>query len=219
MYLPGHFTEERVEPLHELMRKQPFAILISGSGNGIAVTHLPLVLDPAPPPWGTLRGHVARANSHWRELEANGDALAIFLGPQGYISPSWYPAKRAHGKVVPTWNYMAVHAHVRVRVVRDAAWLRRLVEALTERHESGAAEPWSVSDAPPDYIDQMLRGIVGFEMSITQIEGKWKLSQNRSAEDRRGVIEGLRRLGDEQSHALAAAIESASSTPISATVG
>jgi transcriptional regulator len=218
MYRPAAFAEEHVAALHGLMRAQPFATLVSCGADAVEITHLPLLHDPAPAPWGTLRGHVARANPHWRQLASGGRALAIFMGPHGYISPSWYPSKRIDGKAVPTWNYAVVHARVSVRVIHDAAWLRRLVADLTERFESGLEEPWRISDAPAAFIEQMLRGIVGFDMTIEALEGKWKLSQNRSLEDRTAVVTALQRRGDAQSQALAAVVAEASGIRISATV-
>jgi transcriptional regulator len=204
MYLPAAFNETRIEFLHDAIGAIGFATLVSAGGDGaLLATHLPLLLDLAPAPFGTLIGHVARANPHWRTLaEGAGNALAIFLGPQGYVSPNWYPTKRAHGKVVPTWNYVAVHAYGRVELVEEREALRAIVTRLTDRHEAaaGSAAPWKVSDAPPDFTEQMLKGIVGLRLPIARLEGKWKLSQNRSPEDRAGVVAGL----DAQGEAAAA---------------
>jgi transcriptional regulator len=152
-----------------------------------------MLVDPEPAPYGTLRGHIARANPQWRDVSAKAQALAIFLGPDAYVTPSWYATKRVNGKVVPTWNYAAIHAYGPVRFFDDADRLLALVTQLTETHEARLTQPWAVSDAPPDYVRGMLRAIVGFELPILRLEGKWKMSQNRPADDRAGVIEGLRR--------------------------
>jgi transcriptional regulator len=158
-------------------------------------SHVPMLLDPEPAPFGTLHGHIARSNPQWQRAPAEGDALAIFLGPDAYISPSWYVTKRETGKVVPTWNYVAIHVYGPLRFFDDADRLLAHVTRLTERHEAGRATPWAVTDAPEDYIGEQLKRIVGFEMPITRLEGKWKMSQNRPARDRVGVVEGLVREG------------------------
>jgi transcriptional regulator len=189
MYQPAHFQENRGEVLAALMRAHPFATLVTTAADGLGADHLPMEYDPLPAPFGTLRGHVARANPLWRG--ASGAALAIFQGPHAYISPAWYPSKLEAGKAVPTWNYAVVHAHGPLRFFEDRQQLRDLVEMLTDRHEAGRPHPWRVSDAPEDYLEQMLKAIVGFEMPLTRLVGKWKLSQNRAAADRAGVIAGL----------------------------
>lgn len=194
MYVPAHFEETRSEVLRALMRAHPFATLAFSSRDGIVANHIPLEFDPEPAPFGTLRGHVARANPMWRDYSlapSAGEALAIFQGPHAYVSPAWYPGKQQHGKAVPTWNYAVVHARGPLRIVEDAQGLRAIVERLTDRHEAGRPDPWRVADAPPDYIELMLGKIVGIEMPIAKIVGKWKASQNRSAVDRAGVIHGL----------------------------
>jgi transcriptional regulator len=200
MYRPSHFREDRPEVLHALIRTHPFAQLITAGEQGLAANPLPLLLDPEASVNGTLRGHLARANDQVAALSAGGQALVIFQGPQAYISPSWYPSKHAagpgHGKVVPTWNYVAVHAWGTPRVIDDADWLRRLIEDLTVSREQHRAKPWAVGDAPEDFIATMVKAIVGIEIPIDRIEGKWKVSQNRSEPDRRGVVEGLRAEGD-----------------------
>ncbi|HEX7127722.1 MAG TPA: FMN-binding negative transcriptional regulator [Thermodesulfobacteriota bacterium] len=187
MYVPEAFKEERVPVLHEAIRRAGLATLVSAGEGGLVATHLPLLLDPEPAPLGTLVGHVARANGHWRDLAAAPDALAVFLGPEGYVSPSWYPTKRETGKVVPTWNYVAVHAYGRVEVFDDPDRLLAVVTRLTDVHESYRADPWRVSDAPEDYVRAMLKGIVGVSLRIERIEGKWKMSQNRPQADREAV--------------------------------
>ncbi len=171
------------------------AVVIAGS-NGLTASHIPFELVPEPTPLGRLRGHVARANPLWDQVLSNTEALVIFQGASSYISPSWYPSKHAHGEAVPTWNYVAAHAYGRIRVFNDSDWLRAHIERLTAREESVFAAPWSVDDAPADYIDRMLAAIVGIEISITDLQGKWKLSQNRTREDRTGVVKALRGLGN-----------------------
>jgi transcriptional regulator len=197
MYLPAHFEETRPELLHELMRAYPLGLLITQDGDGeLAANSVPFVLDadPAGGP-GILRAHVARANPLWREARGDADALVVFQGPQAYISPSFYATKAEHGKVVPTWNYVMVQARGRLRAIDDAAWVRAFVTRLTERHEAPRAQPWAVSDAPDDFIATMARAIVGIELTLTTLTGKWKVSQNRSAADQAGVAQGLRDAG------------------------
>ena len=191
MYVPSHFAETRTEVLHDLIRAHPFGVLVLLAPQGLEANHLPFEIDPAPAPLGTLRGHLARANAAWRDFSPQTEALAIFQGAHAYISPAWYATKKEHGKVVPTWNYAVVHARGPLRVIDDRAWLRRFVEQLTNRHEAQRSDPWKVSDAPADFIDTMTNAIVGIEIPITRLTGKWKVSQNRPAADRVGVAEGL----------------------------
>ena len=202
MYLPVQFEENRVEVLHALMRKHPFATLVNHGADGLAANHLPLHLAAEIAPCGALQGHVARANPLWQQA-ADTDVLVIFEGPQTYVSPSWYPTKREHGKAVPTWNYVVVHARGRLRVIDDPAWLRTQLDALVDSHEAGFAEPWRIADAPPDYIDKMLTAIVGIEIAITRLTGKWKISQNQPAANRAGVVAGLREKATADSLAMA----------------
>jgi transcriptional regulator len=189
MYLPSHFREERVPVLHGLIRDRPLATLVTLGPDGMNANHIPMLIVPEPLPFGTLLGHVARGNPQWRSAEA--PALAIFTGPEHYISPSWYPAKREHGRVVPTWNYVAVHAYGVLRIHEDKEWLRSLVTKLTETHEAPFEQPWKVADAPADYIDGLLNAIVGIEITIDRLEGKWKMGQNRSEADREAAAERL----------------------------
>jgi transcriptional regulator len=203
MYNSALFREERLPVLHELVRQQPFATLVTLGPDGLVADHLPMLLDAGAGPLGTLRGHVARANPVWRVHAPAVEALAIFQGAAGYITPAWYGTKRETGKVVPTWNYVVVHAHGPLRIIEDTAWLRGLVERLTERFEAERQHPWKVSDAPEDYVETMLRAIVGVEIPIARLEGKWKVSQNRPAQDRAGVVAGLRAAGDPASRAMA----------------
>ena len=190
MYVPTHFEETRADVLHALVRAHPLAALVTHTPDGLVANHIPFEIDADPAPFGTLRGHMARANPQWRTL-GDSPALAIFQGPSAYVSPTWYATKRDTGRVVPTWNYAVVHAHGPVRVIHDRDWLREFVTRLTIRHEAGRHDPWQVSDAPADYIDTQLAAIVGIEMPIARLEGKWKVSQNRPAVDRAGVAEGL----------------------------
>jgi transcriptional regulator len=203
MYLPGHFEETRIEVLHDLIRAHPLGALVTLGPDGPEANHIPFEIDPEPAPFGTLRAHVARANPLWKAIAADGRALAIFQGAQAYVSPSWYPSKREGGKVVPTWNYAVVHAYGTLRAIEDRTWLRALVERLTDRHEARRAAPWKVSDAPAGFVEQMLGAIVGIELTVTRLTGKWKTSQNRPAADRAGVVEGLLADGGEAAAAMA----------------
>lgn len=193
MYQPRQFRIEERAALHEIIDGFPFATLITQvAGGGFSADHLPLLLEPdtSAHTLGTLRGHIARANP-LTGGPATIDALAIFHGPQAYVTPSWYPAKREHGKVVPTWNYQVVHAHGRLRLIDDADWLRAVVGALTERFEGDRDDPWSIDDAPPAYIETMCRAIVGIELTIERLEGKRKASQHKSLEERAAILRGL----------------------------
>ena len=209
MYLPQHFKEDRPEILGAFMREHPFATLVSLGADGLIGSHLPMLWDPAPAPFGTLTGHIARPNPQGKDARGGFDALAIFLGPQAYISPNWYPSKREHGKVVPTWNYVAVHAYGPLKMIDDAEWLRALVTRLTDLHEKFSAVPWKVTDAPAAFVDQMLKGIVGMEIPLTRLEGKWKLSQNRPATDQAGTVAGLEARADKDSRGVAEAMRKA----------
>jgi transcriptional regulator len=189
MYNPPLFKEDRIEVLHDAIRRAGLVTLVTQTADGLIASHAPMLLDPEPAPDGTLIGHLARPNPQARG--AIGEGLAIFQGPDAYITPSWYATKRQNGKVVPTWNYVAIHAYGAVEFFSDPERLRDVVTRLTERQEAGRPQPWAVTDAPADFIDGMLKGIVGFAMPIARLEGKWKMSQNRAAEDRAGVISGL----------------------------
>jgi transcriptional regulator len=190
MYLPSHFEQHDTATLHALMRAHPLATLVSTGPEGPTADHVPLAFDAGAGAHGALLGHVARANPLWAAA-AGSPVLAVFHGPQAYVSPSWYPGKATTHKVVPTWNYAVVHAHGMLEVVEDAPWLRALVGRLTAHHEAPRPTPWSVDDAPDDYVQQMLRAIVGIRIPIERLIGKWKVSQNRSAADRQGVADGL----------------------------
>ena len=193
MYLPTHFAADPAE-VEALLRRPGAGDLVTPTADGLMATTLPLLFDPDGARLGSLVGHVARANAHWRAVPT-GESLAILRGPDGYISPSWYAAKREHGRVVPTWDYLLVHVFGQLVVHPDAAWLEPLVRRLTETYEAGRPAPWSVDDAPTDYIAGQLRAIVGVELVISRVEAKAKLSQNRSPEDVAGVVAGLREDG------------------------
>jgi transcriptional regulator len=208
MYLPAQFGETRIEALHQLVRRHDFGTLVVLGPDGLNANHLPFDLDPEPPPYGTLRAHVSRGNPLWREFSPDVEALAVFQGPQAYISPSWYPTKQETGKVVPTFNYMVVHGYGRLRVIEERAWLRALVGRLTDRHEAARQAPWQVSDAPEDYLERQLEAIVGLEMPLSKLVGKWKLSQNRPRTDCKGVVDGLRtQVDDADALAIAESVQ------------
>jgi transcriptional regulator len=207
MYLPAHFEESRPEVLHELVRTHPLGLLITLGPAGLQANPVPFMLDASADGGATvLRAHVARANPVWREARSDVESLVVFQGPQAYISPSLYPTKAATGKVVPTWNYVMVQARGTLRVVDEAPWLHALVRRLTDKHEATRAAPWAVSDAPADYVDTMLRAIVGIEVTLSALTGKWKVTQNRNQADREGVAAGLRAQADEQGDAQAGAM-------------
>jgi transcriptional regulator len=204
MYRPDHFRVDDVKEMHGLMRARPFASLVSAGAKGLFASHLPTVLKEDDR-YGVIECHLARANPHWKDLADANEALMMFHGPETYITPNWYPSKAQHGKVVPTWNFAAVHAYGWPEVMQDREWLLRHVSELTAQQESGESRPWRVSDAPPAFIEVMLRGIVGFRFPIARLEGKWKMSQNREMPDRAGVVRGLR--GRAQGEDLAVADE------------
>lgn len=208
MYQPGPHREDDRATLHALIEARPLGLLARQGADGLVADHVPFLLDVPPDGPAVLRAHVARANPLWREADGR-EVLVVFHDPGVYITPSFYPSKREHGKVVPTWNYVAVHAHGTLRAIEDRAWLRKLVEDLTLRHEAPEATPWRVGDAPYDFIDRMLRAIVGIEIPIARIEGKWKVSQNRTDADRDGVAAGLRARGDEASARMADLVDGA----------
>jgi transcriptional regulator len=190
MYQPPHFKEDRLEVLHQLIHTHPFGLLVSHGPGGLQANGLPFHLNSAAAPNGVLLAHMARANPQWRELQGRG-VLVIFQGPQAYVSPSLYETKRETGKVVPTWNYVMVQARGRAEVHEDEAWLASQIRHLTKAHEEKRAAPWAVEDAPEPYIASQMKGIVGVEIRIAALEGKWKMSQNRPAADRQGVAQGI----------------------------
>jgi len=191
MYQPAHHREDRLDVQHTLIRAHPLATLITLGAQGLVANPVPFMLDAEVAPHGLLRAHIARANGQWQDYDASVDALVIFQGPQAYVTPSFYATKHETGEVVPTWNYVTVHAYGPMRVIDDKAWLAAQVQALTSHKESDRPLPWAVSDAPERYIDKMLAAIIGIEIPIRRIEGKWKISQNRVEADRAGVAAGL----------------------------
>jgi transcriptional regulator len=209
MYQPLPHRQEQLEAQHALIGSHPLGLLISHGAAGLEANSIPFLIDPQASKLGTLQAHMARANGQWRGLSAASDVLVIFQGGDHYITPGWYETKRETGKVVPTWNYVMVQARGRPRVIEDAGWLRAQIEALTNRHERARAKPWAVGDAPDDFIAMQIKAIVGVEIEITDIAGKWKASQNRPAADRAGVIAGLEALGDEASLEMASIVRDA----------
>ena len=209
MYQPKHFKENDLDKIYDLMRAQPLATLVTLSADGIEGNHIPLVLDDAFAPYGTLQGHIPRANPLASNLVPDTEALAIFHGPNGYITPSWYPTKQQTGKVVPTWNYAVVHAYGHLEIIDDSRWVRMQIEKLTNEHESLFPAPWQVSDAPSDYIDRLIRSLVGIELKITKLLGKTKASQNQPTVNQAGVVEGLQKLDNDQAARLANLTDSA----------
>jgi len=207
MYVPRWFKEERLSVLQDAIDRNAFGTLVTTTRNGLSASHIPMILDRSKTTNGVILGHIARANMQWRDSLAEVEGLAIFLGPDSYITPSWYETKEETGKVVPTWNYIAVHAKGSIHFIQDPEWLRDLVTKLTSKFEENTNGTWKVSDAPRDYIDQELKAIVGFEMEIRQLEGKWKMSQNRPEPDRRGAIEGLRKRATGYDNEVASEIE------------
>ncbi len=195
MYIPAVNREEDISELRRFVNANPFCTLITLSGRGLVASHIPVVLHPSASGFGVLRGHLARGNPQWHDLNANVEALAIFAGPHHFVSASWYPGAKTHAREVPTWNYVAVHLYGRLRVIEDHDWLLDHLRTLTDENERIAEIPWSVSDAPPDFIAQKMHAIVGVELDVSRVEGKWKVSQNRNDEDAAAVINGLRSLG------------------------
>ena len=203
MYQPPHHREDRLEVQHALIRSHPLGTLVTMTASGLVANALPFILDAEAGPHGTLQAHLSRANTQWRDYDRAIDALVVFQGPERYITPSWYATKRETGKVVPTWNYAVVQASGPMRMIEDRDWLARQIAALTATHEGSREKPWAVTDAPAQFVEAQIKGIVGIEIPIARIEGKWKVSQNRPEADRLGVVEGLRAAGDAASGAMA----------------
>jgi transcriptional regulator len=210
MYIPKHFAEPRVDFLHQLIHTRPLSTLITLTPRGLNANHIPLHLSLEPGPFGTLRGHVARANPIWDDINSDVDALAVFHGPDAYVTPSWYPTKAEAGKVVPTWNYAVAHAYGRLRIVDDPIWLRAHLGELTDHNEASFAEPWHLDDAPFEFTDKLIGAVVGIEIVITSLIGKWKTSQNQPAQNQAGVACGLRCSGGSDAVEMAALIDVAS---------
>jgi len=211
MYNPAVFAETGVDVLHDFIRANPFGVLVTSGPDGPEATHLPFFFDA---PAGLLRCHLARANPQWQSIQPGGRVLAIFTGAQHYISPSWYASKREHGKVVPTWNYTAVHASGSARLIEDSPALLRHLHELTDSQEAAFASPWSVADAPSEHISTLAKAIVGIEIAVDRVEGKWKLNQNRSTADRAGVIAGLEALNTPASREMASLMRGRLSPPL-----
>jgi transcriptional regulator len=203
MYSPQQFEETRLSVLHDLIRSHPFGTFVILAGTELSANHIPFLLHPDGSDKGRICGHVSRANPVWKYFAAGVEVLAIFQGPESYITPSWYPSKHADGKAVPTWNYAVVHAYGKGSAIEDANWLLEHVTQLTAVHEAGQALPWQVSDAPKDYTQQMISGIVGIEIRISRLQGKWKVGQNRKHADRLGVAAGLESQATDRSRAMA----------------
>lgn len=191
MYIPKHFEITNDKALHKLIHDYPLSTLVTTSANGLNANHIPMHLVTTPEPYGTLRGHVARINPILEDIKGENQTLAIFHGPNTYITPSWYETKKEHGKVVPTWNYVVVHAYGRLQIADDPEWLRAQIENLTDQNEAQFSEPWAVTDAPVEFTEKLLESIVGIEMKITKLIGKWKVSQNQPPQNRNSVIAGL----------------------------
>jgi transcriptional regulator len=200
MYIPASFRENRAERLHDLIVKHPLGLLVTHSGSRLEASPVPFLLYADEGEQGVLRAHMARANPHWKSLAGSAECLVVFQGPDGYVTPSWYPSKAETLKAVPTWNYATVQVYGCPSVIQDSAWLRRQLDDLTSFHERPRPFPWSVSDAPADYTANQMKAIIGIEIPITRIEGKWKMSQNKDAADRIGVIKGMRSDSDPHSN-------------------
>ncbi len=209
MYEPPLHREDDLVRQHALIKARPLGLLVSHGPQGLIANAVPFLLDSAASKLGTLQGHVARANPQWRDLAVGKEALVVFQGVDHYVSPSWYETKRETGKVVPTWNYVMVQARGSARVIEDDEWLQRQIEGLTAKQESARKAPWAVGDAPADFIALQRKMIVGIEIEIADIRGKWKASQNRSAADRAGVVAGLDAIGDASALAMAAIVREA----------
>lgn len=208
MYTPAYTAETRPERLHQLVREFPLGQLVTHGPQGLDANVLPFLLDVQPDGSAVLRAHAARANPVWREC-AGTQVMALFQGPQAYVSPNWYPSKAEDGRAVPTWNYIVVQAHGPLVVHDDVAWMRQFLTRLTARHEAAQPRPWRLEDAPPGYLDAMLRGVVGLEIPVASWQGKWKMSQNHPQPNRDGVARGLRERGDDQARAVADWVERA----------
>lgn len=208
MYIPEQFQEPKIEVMHELIRSAPLATVVTLASDGLNANHIPLHLSVDSTPFGILRGHVARANPIWRDFAEDVDVLAIFQGPNAYISPSWYATKAETGKVVPTWNYRVVHAYGALKVVDDVAWLRANLEALTSQNEASFTEPWQVSDAPHAFTEKLIESVVGIEIVVSKLLGKSKVSQNQPPENQASVIQGLTNSGLNNGLLMAAAVKS-----------
>jgi transcriptional regulator len=206
MYIPKLFEEKRLDVLHSFVREHPFGALVVLSADGLDANHLPFEIDTESGPFGTLHCHVSRSNPVWRDFSPTTEALAIFQGPNTYITPTWYPSKQETGKDVPTWNYIIVHARGPLRVIDDVRHVRAHLEKLVTRNEAGRPHPWRITDAPEDYVNKQLSLIVGIEIPLTSLVGKWKLGQNRLLHDRHGMLKGLLEANTPETVAMAAEV-------------
>jgi transcriptional regulator len=213
MYQPPHFREDDLAVQHALIKAHPLGLLVTFGSDGLEANPIPFVVESSASTLGTLKAHLSRANPQWRTFDPTQEALVVFQGPETYITPSWYAAKREHGKVVPTWNYAIVQARGRLTIRDDPDWLLQQITAMTERQEAPRPEPWKVGDAPAPFVAAQLKGIVGIEIEITRIEGKWKVSQNRPEADRLGVSAGLRLSQDDASHRMAELVDARGALP------
>jgi transcriptional regulator len=198
MYTPKQFEEHRTEVMHDLIKAHPLATLITLKDGNIEANHIPMVLASHDGMFGTLRGHMARSNLIWNQHPKESDVLSVFQGPESYITPSWYASKAESGKVVPTWNYVSVHAKGKLRIIEEPSWIRSQLEELTSNNEAGFEHPWAVSDAPEEFTAKLIEAIIGFEIVISELQGKWKVSQNRPADDRDSLSRGLNNHGDHE---------------------
>ena len=214
MYQPKHFEETRIEVMQALVASQPLSTLVTLSDEGLVADQIPMLLRPGEGPFGTLVGHVARANPLWRQSRLDTPVLAIFQGPQHYISPSWYPTKQEHGKVVPTWNYVVVQARGLLQIHDDPDWVRQQATQITNQQERTSAKPWAVDDAPRDYTDSMIKAVVGISIEVTLWSGKWKVSQNQPAVNRAGVVQSLETLQGAQALAMASLVTAHAPEPL-----
>ncbi|MCH9742435.1 MAG: FMN-binding negative transcriptional regulator [Proteobacteria bacterium] len=197
MYIPAHFSESDTEKMYQFIQRRSFGTLVVLTSQGLEANSIPFVLHNGHSEHGILQGHIARANAVWQRFSSDVNALVIFQGHDAYISPSWYPTKQEHGKVVPTWNYVAVHVSGKLKVIEDSVWLYRHLNELTEQHESSFSHPWRVDDAPKEFTDRLVNGIIGLEMTITDIVGKWKVSQNQPQQNRLAVARMLQEQGND----------------------
>ena len=202
MYISKHHQLADRDAIFSLMESHPLGAWVCQGDQALVANHIPFFLDRASGPLGTLVGHVARANRIWRQLDARAPSVVMFQGPQSYVTPGWYPGKKEHGKVVPTWNYTVAHAHGTARPIEDRDWLLRMLDRLTSFHETGRQAPWRVGDAPGDYIDKLLRAIVGIEIPIDRLEGKLKASQDEALQDRHGTVAGLQEDDNQERRAM-----------------
>jgi transcriptional regulator len=216
MYVPKHFEETDVAVLHALIAAHPLGAWITQGDGELIANHIPFLLDRSRGACGTLVGHIARANPIWQSFSSTVNSVVLFQGAGSYITPSWYPSKHEHGKAVPTWNYAVVHAHGMPRAVEDRHWLLEHVSRLTDTHEAQHALPWKVADAPQDYIERLTGAIVGIEIPIAKLIGKWKVSQNRPEPDKQGVVAGLLARGDDAAKEMASLVGRQASPPIDA---